>query len=273
VNSLPNHDYNPKKFYLSTLALTWVSMFIAAALSYNAEYIVPTYLLLILGLFAPGIVSLILFNRSGSSELKQDFRQRLFTLKGLNKPFTFFMLVLLLPLTFFTAVLLSIMFGGDKSQLAMSAGFLSAMLIPLIASIFEELGWRGYAVDSLRKKNNIFKTSIIHWAMWSLWHVPLFFVNDFYHRNLYLENPLFVVNYFLSILPLTIVFNWIYFNTNRSVLVAILFHLFVNASAEIFAITEGNKVWQTVSLGVFSIFLVFMEKDFFFNKDTDRTIN
>ncbi len=92
------------------------------------------------------------------------------------------------------------------------------------------------------------------------------------HHNLFIENPLFVLNYFISILPLTFVFNWIYFNTNRSVLIAILFHLAVNASAEIFAINEGSKAWQSISLGIFVIILIFIEKDFFFNKNTNRVI-
>ncbi len=158
-------------------------MFTAAALSYNEEYVLPTLILLILGLFAPGIVSIILFKHSRNTELNEDFKKHLFSLKGLNKPMTLFMFLLVLPLSFFFAILLSMLFGADNGQLEMSAGFFSAMLIPLIASIFEELGWRGYDVDSLRNKYNIFTSSIIHWVMWSLWHVPLFFVNDFYHVN------------------------------------------------------------------------------------------
>lgn len=272
MKSLPDYNYNPLKFYITTILLTWILGFTSATMSYNADYVLPAFLLIIVGIFTPSLVSLVMLKRSGDPELMTDFRRRLFTIKGLSKPVTAFMFFLVLPLSFLAAVLLSIAFGGDESQLAMSASFISAMFIPLIASIMEEVGWRGYGVDSLRKTNNLFMTSIKHWIFWSLWHLPLFFINDFYHHNLWLEGPMLAVNYFLSILPLTIVFNWIYFNTNRSVMLAALFHLLVNASAEIFAIAEANKVWQTVSLGIFAIILVFREKDFFFNINADRTI-
>ncbi|MCY3414131.1 MAG: CPBP family intramembrane metalloprotease [Candidatus Heimdallarchaeota archaeon] len=263
---LPNHKYEPTKYYLRTIILTWILGFASAYLSYEKATEGIALLLIVLGIFIPMFVSLMMFSRSGNPELKKDFKKRLFSLKGLSNPQVLTITVVTLPLSFFLAVLLSIAFGGDQSQLAMSASFISAMLIPFIASIFEEVGWRGYGVDSLRSQNNLFMTSIKHWIFWSLWHLPLFFVNGFYHHELWVESPWLAINYFLSILPLTIVFNWIYFKTERSVLIAIFYHLFANASAEIFAISEASKVYQTLTFSIIAILLIMKEKKFFFDQ-------
>lgn len=50
-----------------------------------------------------------------------------------------------------------------------------AILIPAIiaglSTVFEEIGWTGFAVPKLRKRYSILKTGVIVGVLWGLWHV------------------------------------------------------------------------------------------------------
>ena len=48
----------------------------------------------------------------------------------------------------------------------------------------EELGWRGYVLDRLQEKRSALVSSLILGVVWSLWHLPLFFVQGSYQAGL-----------------------------------------------------------------------------------------
>jgi membrane protease YdiL (CAAX protease family) len=50
------------------------------------------------------------------------------------------------------------------------------------APAVEELGWRGYGMDSLRSCFSLFTASLYFALLWALWHLPLFFINNYYHK-------------------------------------------------------------------------------------------
>jgi membrane protease YdiL (CAAX protease family) len=61
--------------------------------------------------------------------------------------------------------------------------------------------------------------------------------------------------FFLSIVPLTFVFTWIYNNTNRSTLAVILFHAMVNFTGELILLSKNadtiySLLWFVVALGI-----------------------
>ena len=132
--------------------------------------------------------------------------------------------------------------------LVMSAIF--ATLIPFI----EELGWRGYVLDRLQATRTALRATLILGVVWSLWHLPLFFVEGTYQAGLgvgTLEFWLFMI----GIVPLSVAFTWVYNNTRRSILAIILFHGMVNFTGELIAITERADtililLWVIVAIGI-----------------------
>lgn len=97
----------------------------------------------------------------------------------------------------------------------------------------EEMGWRGYALDGLQKRWSAFSSSLILGLAWSLWHLPLFFIDGTYQAGL----GIFTVEFWLfSILmiPETFLMTWAYNNTGRSTLSAVLFHFSINFTGEVF---------------------------------------
>ena len=74
----------------------------------------------------------------------------------------------------------SVLFGGSADQFSFTENFSfsiggsSALLTILLASIIEELGWRGYGEDAVGAYHSWFKESVIFGFIWASWHIPLF---------------------------------------------------------------------------------------------------
>lgn len=134
-------------------------------------------------------------------------------------------------------------FVTDPSSIIFSILF--ASLIPFI----EELGWRGYVLDRLQEKRSALASSLILGVVWSVWHLPMFFVRDSYQASLGIGTPAFWL-FLFGIVPLTFAITWIYNNTGRSILAVILFHSMVNFTGELIALSERADT--------FSIYLWFI---------------
>jgi membrane protease YdiL (CAAX protease family) len=90
----------------------------------------------------------------------------------------------------------------------------------------EEFGWRGYALPRLQSRFDALTSSFILGFFWWLWHLPAVFV-----PGRFMTNDVVVFLALLVVITLTsIVFTWIYNNTNGSVLAALLTHTAMNWS-------------------------------------------
>jgi membrane protease YdiL (CAAX protease family) len=117
----------------------------------------------------------------------------------------------------------------------------------LFGPLPEELGWRGYALDRLQERHSALISSLLLGAMWSLWHLPLFLMEGTYQRSEFRSGEIwFVLNFIVSILALTIVMTWVYNNTKRSILSAILIHFMGNLTGEILDLPHRLECYRTV---------------------------
>src|SRR5215218_2686778 len=94
--------------------------------------------------------------------------------------------------------------------------------------VFEEIGWRGFALPRLQRLHGPLVGSIVLGALWGLWHLPLFLIPswDTPHGSLP-EVALFVI---LAV-SIAVVLTWVFNNTKGSVLLAILAHGSINSAA------------------------------------------
>ena len=99
----------------------------------------------------------------------------------------------------------------------------------------EEFGWRGYATDRLQEKFNALWTGIIMGLLWASWHLPLFFIP---REESYYNRP--VWGMVLTTTLVTILFTWIYNNTNRSIFATLIFHTMFNWSNTFFPTFETD---------------------------------
>ncbi len=131
--------------------------------------------------------------------------------------------------------------------------------IPYILTVFfiggplqEEFGWRGYALDRLESKYNALTSSLIVGILWSLWHLPSFFIPG----TIQYEQSFFA--FFTSALLISILFTWLYNNSERSILVVLLFHTSINVSYWTIPInnTFTGPIYYTIMLGIIVVLVV-----------------
>ena len=123
--------------------------------------------------------------------------------------------------------------------------------------------WLGELVSSIGEYMNWFWESMIFGALWSLWHLPLIFIPGTYQTGL-MVNPLYVINFFVSGIPLGFIITWVYLVSDRSILACMIFHLFVNFMQEKIAMTPETKCVETIVVTVAAAVIVLANKDMFF---------
>lgn len=140
--------------------------------------------------------------------------------------------ILLVPfIVFGGSVWASVLVGARAADFSVVSNPLFA-LIGFFVILFtagplqEEFGWRGYALPRLQSRFSALTSSVILGFFWWLWHLPAVFVpGRFMTDNLMVFLALLVIITLASIL-----FTWIYNNTNGSVLAALLAHTAMNWS-------------------------------------------
>jgi membrane protease YdiL (CAAX protease family) len=73
-----------------------------------------------------------------------------------------------------------------------------------------------------------------------------------------------MVNFFAGILPLDIIFAWVYVKNERSIFACMFFHFFVNFLQEKIAMTQVTKCVETLVLLIVAAVIVALNRDMFF---------
>lgn len=200
--------------------------------------------LVLLAALGPMVTGIAFTYLTRDKEGRRDYWKRVISFNRI--PARWYLVILLfVPILNGLAALLDMLIGGTGGtwgETALNALTSPSSIIPsiLFATLFpfiEELGWRGYVLDRLQEKHNALISSLILGIVWSLWHLPTFFIRDSYQASLGIGTLAFWL-FFAGIIPLTFIFTWIYNNTNRSTLAVILFHAMVNFTGELFTLTE-----------------------------------
>jgi membrane protease YdiL (CAAX protease family) len=85
----------------------------------------------------------------------------------------------------------------------------------LTFGIGEETGWRGFALPRLQENHGPHRATVILWAFWALWHLPLFF---------YSYEVSILPGFLIGLLAGAIVFTWLYNGSGGSVLLVAVWH-------------------------------------------------
>jgi len=267
-------SYNkPVAFFSGSLFITSFFQFFAAYISYNMQSLsFLMFPLILIGMAGPSIMAFILLVTTKNKNLWNDFYQRL----RFNKIKMYFvpLIILFWPSLILVAIALSLLFGLSTDQFlpfqgsldpALGNAFLGLCIIVFLSCSLEEIGWRGYGIESLNRKYNLLYTSLIFTILWSLWHVPAFFIKDGYFQQALWNVGIFqVITYFISYFPITLLMNWIYVKNNRSIIMVILSHAIMNISYGFFQIQPFTKIILMFLLLAIAGIIIIKDKKIFF---------
>ncbi|MGF1507848.1 MAG: CPBP family intramembrane metalloprotease [Chloroflexi bacterium] len=224
----------PWRFVLLTYAISWSLWALIAAAGLDINTNLTVGLLYAVGGFGPAIAGLAL-----TPEDHRTFWERVLN-PGRIRPVWWLPVLLIFPVTLLLSYgIVGIVLPGaaDLSGAGEFFGRSPALVvstilfIALIGPISEEPGWRGYALDWLQERHSPLVASLILAVLWWLWHMPLIAVNGAFLDGA--VSAVFLAGYFGTVLLYTVLFTWIYNNTQRSVLAAIAIHFSINLTSGI----------------------------------------
>ena len=199
---------------------------------------IPGWLMIpnLLGTWGPVFAALVM---TGVLEGKAGLKKLLSSLLVWRVGVQWYLIIFLLPLVFlFAGIGLYVLQGGAVGQFAPGLWYM-LLLAPLPMLLFgplgEELGWRGYALPRLQRKQSALWSSVIVGVLWALWHAPAYWAPDGTAISGQPVTLLAVGWYVLFTVGISILHTWIYNGTKASVLTAILFHA-MYTSGPVFAL-------------------------------------
>ena len=198
----------------------------------------------LLGVLMPAASALILTRITGGRGATQGLWARLFLWKVNWK--WWMAAVVGQPILLVLAAFISNIVSDSKvtaEPLVSASAFIVNVIMLLIATLGEEIGWRGVALPGLQEQNRAGKSSIILGLLWGIWHIPFWLLLDSFDQ--------FGIGYLglnlLFVVPLTFYITWFFNHSRQSLLLPVMLHLTFNIV---------NTIFLPVTMNV-SAFLVF----------------
>lgn len=241
---------NPWLFFGVTFAITWGFWLVAIALDVRFDS-AAGLLLLLLGLVVPGAAGIgfvyLVYDESG----RTDFWDRITQVRRISARW-FLVILLLSPIVVSVAALADLALGGTSVSLGEwlyevgtnPIAFLPTLFFATLPPLLEELGWRGYALDRLQLNRSALVSGLILGVIWSIWHLPLFFIEGSYQHDMVGFGTLEFWMFMIGIVPLSVAFTWVYNNTARSILAVILLHGWTNFTVQTIELTGRSEVFH-----------------------------
>jgi uncharacterized protein len=210
-------------FFVMAFALTWtIEIPWVADQNGVLPFHVPIPLQVLMG-WMPGVAAILVTAATGG---RAGVRALLRQMLAWRVRFHWYVLAILgvVPIVL-AAQVLDPLLGGTGLHLS---DFSLVLLIGLIAQFVvrvlisgEELAWRGFALPHMQAHQNALRASLVLGAIWSVWHLPLFFVAGNQRDAGF---PVFLA----GTMAMSIVYTRLFNGTRGSVLLCMLLHASTN---------------------------------------------
>jgi len=267
-------SYPVLTYFALTFAISWGGILLVIGgpggiVSTNRQFdkLLPDVILAILaGPSVSGILmSALAYGSVGLREFQSRLRRwrvgiRWYTVALLTAPLQ--MMAIYLMLSLLSPKFLPGIFASDDKV----SHLLMGLVTGLMAGIFEELGWTGFAIPRLRQRYSVLNTGLIVGFLWAFWHIlPALWlgfasgtVSGMLSMISYLTDP------FLFLVAFRVLMVWVYERTGASLLVAMLMHVSLTSSARIFTplgivgvpLMLFGITWAAVMWGVVAVVVI-----------------
>jgi membrane protease YdiL (CAAX protease family) len=126
--------------------------------------------------------------------------------------------------------------------------------------LLEEGGWRGFALPRLQQLHGPLVGTLILGALWSLWHLPIFFgpLSLTGPDATFVSASIAFILFTIGLIGISVVITWVLNNTGGSVLMAILLHAALAAAFAFVALFPSTTpYYEPVSFQGMGIAIVF----------------
>ena len=242
----------PVKFFTLTFLLSWL-IWIPLAMSHFGigPFHIPeatSNIVRLLGVLMPAVSALTLTAVTGGNRAVGDLWARLF-LWRVNWKWWLAATLGQPALLVLAGIIYNWVSKGSKispQPLVSGSAFLVNVIMLLMATLGEEIGWRGAALPGLQSRSSALKSSVILGLLWALWHIPFWLLLDTFDQ---FGVPYLLLN-FLFVLPLTFYITWLFNHSQQSILLAVMLHVTFN-------IVNTVLLPITTEVGAFLIFGLF----------------
>jgi hypothetical protein len=218
---------SPGKFFLLTFALSvpfWLLAALARRLSIGLPFDIPVTIFMVV---CPLTAALILVHREEGLPGIRRLLLRLFDRSGIKPKFWYLPIIFLLPLIFLLSYALMRLVDRPLPEPNISLLVIPvALVLFLVLAAAEEAGWMGYAFDPLQDRSNALRAALVLGVVWSVWHIP----GDLQGNH---DLGWIAWQRFYTV-ALRVLIVWLYNNTGKSILAAIIFHAMDNFSVALF---------------------------------------
>ncbi len=260
TTSAPDWKTSPWPYFILALGWSWL-FWLPVVFAGMDISVTPGIVLFIIGILGPAVSGILLTCLTGDQQQRRDYWSRLTSFRRI-RPSWYAIIILIAPVCSILAILTGLAIKGSLPSFDTAVSYVTRPLtiIPfaIVTMIYgplpEELGWRGYALDRLQRKWNALASSLVLGVIWAVWHLPVFFIRGSLLSEVV---PRWSMQFWVSmgpgILALAVVMTWIYNNTQRSILAAILFHFMVNFTLEFLRLPGDFKIYLFVWLTIIAI--------------------
>ena len=202
--------------------------------SYGASTILLSIPFLLLGGASPTLAALITtrmqLGKNGPKFLFKQFGRK-------ETPMKYFAIAVVLQflIVISSVIMLSFRVGVNYVNLLLLAEFIPILISTFLQNMWEEIGWRGYALPALQGKYSALYSSLIIGLFWAAWHWPHFLVKDSAMLSNYGNFLIFTIMIIMGSIQHT----WLYNSSKGNLTVSTLYHSSLNTFGYLFLTKQG----------------------------------
>lgn len=232
----------------------------------NNEFFISKNLLLLIGIYMPSIIGILMTKAYSKKSSLMFILKALFKFKiGIKEYFiifSYFPLIIGLAFGFMNIIEIHSLIINYPIRVFPLVFF---YILILQGPLGEEFGWRGFLMKQLMTSYNAIFSSLLVGLIWSLWHLPLFFIHGTIQFQIIEKFSLIptLSGYLLYTILISMLISIVFIRNKNSVWTAILFHTIANTTigyAPIIMTVNGSFVLLTVLLAVTIVSVKFNRK-------------
>ena len=250
-----------RTFIAFVMIWTWCMLAVPVILGLGVGNIITNIAYALAGA-SPSVFALVLVSFSGDREYRHSFLTRIVRI-GNTGAKDILVIFALVPAVTAVSAFIQFMFTCVPPDLSGLNVYIKdpvklmafAAFTLVFGPLAEEIGWRGYLLDCLKVRGILVYGAGIGF-LWTLWHLPMFFIAGSYQNMLLKQGVIPVICFALSTIALGVIMGETA-NKTGSILSAILFHFMVNFTGELIPLAPRTEMIKTAVYSIIAFGIVY----------------